>query len=176
MTPFEIVVAVDAAWGIGADAGLPWPKLPRDLAHFKRVTTATRDPGRRNAVVMGRKTWESIPPRWRPLDGRLNVVITRTAGYAVPDGVVVAPALEPALDQAAAHSDVESVFVVGGGEIYRQALELPGCRRVHLTRIAATFPADTYFPDITARFRCERVVDEVEESGVRYTIESWVPA
>ena len=76
---FQLVVAAGRALGIGKGGGLPW-KLPGDMAYFKELTTATRGGGKRNAVVMGRGTWESIPPRFRPLPGRVNVVLSRSAG------------------------------------------------------------------------------------------------
>eukprot|EP00850_Spirogloea_muscicola_P017282 SM000147S01101 [mRNA] locus=s147:52578:53099:+ [translate_table: standard] len=130
---FQVVVAAARrGLGIGAGGRLPW-SLPGDMAHFKEVTTATTvgGAGRRNAVVMGRRTWESIPWRFRPLPGRLNVVLTRdaAAAAALPPGVLavnggldVALALLAAEEHAAA---VESVFVIGGGQVYRRVPASP---------------------------------------------------
>ncbi len=73
---FDIVVAADLDWAIGKANGLPWPKLKGDLQHFKRVTCAVTE-GKRAAVIMGRKTWESTEVAGRPLPRRLNIVITR---------------------------------------------------------------------------------------------------
>jgi len=83
--PFQVVVACTLDGGIGLDGGMPW-SLPEDMAYFKALTSSTRDRARRNAVVMGRKTWDSIPACFRPLAHRLNVVISRRAplGGAVP--------------------------------------------------------------------------------------------
>ena len=75
--PFQVVVAATKdEMGIGFEGGLPW-RLPKDMAYFKAVTAQVSEPGTRNAVIMGRKTWESIPSKFRPLPGRLNVVLSR---------------------------------------------------------------------------------------------------
>src|SRR5688500_12118577 len=127
---FEAVVAADLGEGIGAAGGIPW-KLPADLAHLKRITSDTAVPGTRNAVVMGRKTWDTIPDRWRPLPGRLNVVVSRQRHLAMPEGVILATDVEKALAAARAVADVERIFVLGGGDIYRQSFALDGCRRIY---------------------------------------------
>jgi dihydrofolate reductase len=130
----SILVATDARGAIGRDGGLPW-HLPNDLKRFKSLTMG-------KPIVMGRRTWDSIG---RPLPGRLNVVITRQAAYAAA-GATVVPSLDAAL---AAAGSVEEVCVIGGGEIYR--LALPITSRIHLTRIDATVPADTFFPALDPR-------------------------
>src|SRR5438067_9831623 len=104
-----LVVAMDANRGIGIDNKLPW-HLPEDLAHFKRVTLG-------HPIIMGRKTWDSIG---RPLPGRRNIVITRNPQWHA-DGTERASSLTSALDLARNES---KVFVIGGGEIYAQALPL----------------------------------------------------
>jgi dihydrofolate reductase/thymidylate synthase len=73
----SVVVAASKDWGIGKDGGIPW-RLPGDMAYFREVTMATTDPEKHNAVVMGRRTWDSIPAKFRPLKGRTNIVLTRT--------------------------------------------------------------------------------------------------
>lgn len=172
---FEAVVAADLGDGIGAAGAIPW-RLPADLAHLKRVTTETAVPGTRNAVVMGRKTWDTLPDRWRPLPGRLNVVVSRQRHLRMPEGVVLAPALEPALAAARATPDVEKIFVLGGGDIYRQCFELDGCRRIYLTRVLGRFECDTFLAPIPSRFRREALLSEGQESGLGYRIEVWAPA
>ncbi|MEJ7601146.1 MAG: dihydrofolate reductase, partial [Kofleriaceae bacterium] len=142
---FDVVVAADLEWGIGKQGGLPWPRLPGDLAHFKRVTS-TASEGRRNAIVMGRKTWESKEVGGVPLPRRLNVVISRSAGLIVPEGVVVASSLDHAL----AVPDVETVFVVGGAGLFQTALEHAGLRSVYLTRVEGRFECDIRMPDLDA--------------------------
>jgi dihydrofolate reductase/thymidylate synthase len=77
--PAGVVVAASNSWGIGADGGIPW-RLPGDMRYFRRVTLRTADCGKQNAVVMGRRTWDSIPAKFRPLKGRTNIVLTRSPG------------------------------------------------------------------------------------------------
>ncbi|HEU4728515.1 MAG TPA: dihydrofolate reductase [Kofleriaceae bacterium] len=165
---FDIVLAADLDWGIGKAGGLPWPRLRGDLQHFKRLTTAATE-GRRNAVVMGRKTWESKEVGRKPLPDRLNVVVSRSP-LAVPEGVIAARSIDDAL----AVTGVESIFVVGGAGLIRDAIERDDLRHVYLTRIEQRFDCDVTMPDLDARgfvhdaWNGERAA---EEHGVRYRIE-----
>ncbi len=127
----SILVAVAENGVIGRGGDLPW-HLAADLGRFKRLTIG-------HAIVMGRKTWESIG---RPLPGRRMVVVTRQAGYRA-EGVRVAAGLQQALEMAREAGDREP-FVVGGAEIYRQALPLAS--RLYRTRVLADVEGDTYFP------------------------------
>jgi len=172
MKTFDIVVAADEHLGIAKDGDLPW-RLPADLKHFKRTTTETSDPNERNAVIMGRKTWESVPENYRPLPGRLNVVLSRRAGYELPDGVWLAGSIDEALRRLGDAPDIDSVFVVGGGAVYTEAIAMAACRRVIITRIAAAFDCDTVFPELGADYELERVIDEGRDNDLDYRIEVW---
>jgi len=134
-----LIAAVARNGVIGADGAMPW-RLSSDLRRFKALTLG-------HPVVMGRRTFESIG---RPLPGRANIVVSRSEGFA-PDGVTVAPSLEAGLDAArrlAEASGADTVFVIGGGEIYRAAL--PVADRLFLTHVEAEPDGDTRFPDIDA--------------------------
>lgn len=125
---YQVVVAATKEMGIGKDGKLPW-KLPSDLKFFKDVTLRTSDSEKKNAVIMGRKTWESIPLKHRPLPGRLNVVLTRSRGFNVGglDNVVTCGSMDSALELLGMRPydlSVERVFVIGGGEILRWAFIL----------------------------------------------------
>jgi len=165
---FDIVVAADLDWGIGKAGGLPWPKLRGDLQHFKRITS-TASEGQRNAIVMGRKTWDSKEVARKPLPNRLNVVVSR-GELAVPAGVIAARSI----DEALAVGGVESIFVVGGAGLIRDVIERGDLRFVYLTRIEQRFDCDVRMPDLDARgfvrdaWEGERAADEFE---VRYRIE-----
>jgi dihydrofolate reductase len=171
VTDFAWVVAADQRHGIGKHNDLPWPRLKADLKHFRVVTSAAPD-GRLNAVIMGRRTWDSIPPKYRPMPERLNVVISR-GRPEVPDGVLVASSLDDALAQTAGAGDLARRFVIGGGEIFRQAFGHPRCAEVYLTRIAATFDCDTFIPDVHEHFALAETMASHHEAGVDYHIERW---
>ena len=170
---FDIIVAADPSWGIGRDNALPWPKLKSDLAHFKAVTSAA-DAGKRNAIIMGRRTWESKEVGARPLPRRLTVVVSR-GRLEVPEGVLAARSLTEALYKAGRHDDVERVFVVGGAQLYRDALDHPRFRFAYLTRVAQTFACDTHIPSLDHLVPDAGWTSEAsghhEDAGIAYTIE-----
>jgi dihydrofolate reductase len=169
---FDVVVAADLEWGIGRDGALPWPKLRGDLQHFKRVTTTTSDPERQNAVIMGRKTWDSAEVAGKALPRRRNIVVSRRADLTLPDGVVLAGSLDDAL---AAAATSESAFVVGGAVLFREAFEHPALRWVYLTRVLARYDCDARLPDLDARgFTRDDAWPGAcagEDNGVAYRIE-----
>jgi dihydrofolate reductase len=117
---------------IGKDGVMPW-HLPEDLAHFKRVTLGS-------PVIMGRKTWDSLPPRFRPLPGRANIVITRQADWQAP-GATRATSLAEAI---ALCGDAPKAWVIGGAEIYARALPLAHIAEV--TELDTDFEGDTFAP------------------------------
>ena len=167
---YACVVAIDRNRGIGRDNDLPWPKLPGDLGHFKRITCNTRIVGARNAVIMGRRTWDSVPAKYRPLAGRINVVVSRTTNFG--DHAIAARDLASAVDAATA-AGAESIYVVGGGQIYANAVEDPRCTSLYITQLDAEFPCDAHFPNFADRFVRAAADEPRSEAGVTYTIERW---
>ena len=147
-----IVVATDRNNGIGINNTLPW-HLPEDLAHFKRTTTG-------HAILMGRKTFESIG---RPLPNRRNIVITRNADWQHA-GVETAASL-PA---AAALAGDDPAFIIGGAQIYAEALPL--VNRLIVTRIEQTFDCDAFFPALDPQIWQETAREQhhAETSGFDY--------
>lgn len=127
------------------------------------------NPAARNAVLMGRKTWDSLPPRFRPLPGRLNGVLSRQLHPGVFHGShQVWPSLPAALDALSADPTIKQVFVAGGGEIFAEALLRPDCDRVFLTDIDAEYPCDTFLAGFDGRFRDMATSPWIEEDGVKY--------
>merc|ERR1719387_2977366 len=106
----------------------------------------TAPPGKTNAVIMGRRTWDSIPPKFRPLPGRLNVVLSRTAQTDAFEGATVTRSLTEAQEFLAGCKDVGEVFVIGGEAAYKEAVELPNCARIYLTRVGVDVECDAFFP------------------------------
>jgi dihydrofolate reductase len=169
---FDVVIAADRGWGIGKANALPWPKLRADQQHFRRMTNAA-SPGKRNAIVMGRKTWDSAEIASRPLPNRLNVVVSR-GEIAVPPGVLAVHSLDEALAVVAALADVEHTFLVSGAGLLAAALTHPELRYVYLTRVDATFDCDVRIPELdTLGFVHVQWDGEFasEDGGVRYRVE-----
>ena len=155
MPEVVIVAAVARNRAIGKDNQLLW-SLPEDMAHFKALTAG-------RTVVMGRKTWESLPPRFRPLPGRRNIVVSRRAGYAAP-GAELAGSLENALELA---STADMVFVIGGEQIYRQAMARAD--RLELTEVDVAPAADAWFPDVTeADWQAAERREQTGADGTRF--------
>ena len=127
-----LVAAVARGGVIGRDSGIPW-RLPEDMQRFRALTMG-------HPVVMGRRTWESLPDQFRPLPGRGNVVITRNSDWSA-QGADRAGSFEDALRLLEGEP---TVFVIGGGEIYAAAL--PSADELLLTEIDAEIEGDTYFP------------------------------
>ena len=138
---------------------MPW-HLPEDLAHFKRTTLS-------HPVIMGRKTWDSIPPRFRPLPGRTNIVVTRQADWQ-QNGAQRVPSLREALQQC---ENAEKVWVIGGAQIYAQALPLAD--ELVVTEINADFDGDAFAPAIGPEWHeiaRERIV---AANGLPLAIVTW---
>jgi dihydrofolate reductase len=171
LRPFGCVLAADERGGIGKNNDLPWPKLAADLRHFRGLTSSAAS-GQSNAVIMGRKTWDSVPPKYRPLPDRLNIVISR-GHVELPDGVRLAGSLADALADASRAPGVDKIFVVGGGEIYRQAFAHRECRDLFLTRIHGVFDCDTFIADVTEHFAWVETIGQHHDRGITYTIERW---
>ncbi|CAL8288797.1 unnamed protein product [Merluccius merluccius] len=176
------IVAVCPDGGIGYKGDLPWhpTRLPNEFKHFRRLTV-TGTPGaaaedRRNVVIMGRRTWFSIPERNRPLGDRINIVLSRQL-EAPPAG---AHHLARDLDSALRLLDgpggpaADQVWVIGGGSLYAEVMETPGPRRLFVTRVLTQFPCDTFFPDVDPdRYRLLPEFPGVspdlqEENGIQY--------
>jgi|GEM_PF-62912 len=128
-------------------------------------------PGARNAVIMGRKTWDSLPPRFRPLPGRLNGVLSRSLPAGVFQGSHhVWPSLDAALAELGRDPTIRNIFVAGGGEIFSEALRRLDCARVFITDIDAEYPCDTFLTGMEAGpgFRETSGSPSLEEDGVLY--------
>lgn len=155
----SIIAALGHDRVIGNGTDLLW-RLPEDLKHFKEITAG-------HPVIMGRKTWESLPEKFRPLPGRLNIVVTRSGWYET-EGAVVVHSFPEALSYAKEAAGSEEIFAIGGGEIYRAAL--PFSSRLYLTLVDDATPGITTFPDYSD-FVNELSREDHAENGISY---SWV--
>ena len=140
---------------IGRDGQLPW-HLPADLAHFKQTTLG-------QAVVMGRKTWDSLPERFRPLPGRTNIVITRQTDWHAP-GALVAHSLDQAMSLCPAPGPL---WVIGGADIYAQALPLAST--VVVTEIDVEVQGDAHAPKLGTEWKEMSRLLQQNEDGLSYS-------
>lgn len=132
----SIIVAVDNNNVIGKDNALIW-HLPADMKFFKEKTTG-------HCIITGRKNYESIPLKFRPLPNRTNIIVTRQTDYDAP-GALVVSSIENALDKAKELSNDE-IFIIGGAEIFKQSMNLAD--KLYITHIHHSFEGDVYFPEI----------------------------
>ncbi|KAL5557994.1 hypothetical protein UlMin_034205 [Ulmus minor] len=176
---YKVVVAATRNMGIGKDGKLPW-RLPSDLKFFKDLTTTTLDSTKRNAVVMGKKTWQSIPILFRPLPARLNVVLTRSGSIddIIPENVVKCGSLSSALEllaQSPYSQSIERVFVIGGGQVLREAMNAPLCDAIHITEVETDFECDTFIPPIDLSvFRPCYSSPPIVENNIRFSFVTYV--
>lgn len=133
----SLIAAVASNGVIGKDNDLIWT-LRDDMAFFKTTTKG-------HHVIMGRKNWDSIPERFRPLPGRPNIILSRDAGFS-SEGAICLNSLEAALDTAREAGE-EEAFIIGGAQIYRLALEMGVVDTMYLTHVERDYEGDTWFPD-----------------------------
>ena len=159
MTRINLIYARAANGVIGANGTLPW-HLPEDLAYFKRQTLGA-------PVVMGRKSWDSLPPRFRPLPGRANIVVTRQADWQA-EGAQRAASLAEAFALAGSTADdVPELWVIGGAQIYAEAEPL--AQRAVVTEIAQDFAGDAFAPTLGPAWRENaREAHVSAATGLRY--------
>ncbi|XP_066955476.1 dihydrofolate reductase isoform X1 [Macrobrachium rosenbergii] len=179
MSPkLNIIVAACENNGIGKNGELPW-KLREEMKYFSRITKTTSDPKKKNVVVMGRKTWESIPSKFRPLPGRLNVILSSQPKeyFGDTNGSIICQSFEAALEEACSQDDkLETIWVIGGSSLYEMALTSEKLHRVYVTRILATIACDTFLPPLDLE-KFKLVNDPAvpqepqEESGLKYRYE-----
>lgn len=172
-----IVAATKDTRGIGRQGTIPW-RISKDLTFFKDVTTRTVIPGLRNGVIMGSRTWESIPEKMRPLPGRLNVVLTEHKDPGTfPKQVHVASSLTNALKWLEEQRDVDQIFCIGGESVYRACLALPECQRIYYTQVSSSdqslLDCDTFFPNIPKNFQLvnESPMDQTADGKLSFNFQ-----
>ncbi|XP_001630551.2 dihydrofolate reductase isoform X1 [Nematostella vectensis] len=171
---FSCIVAMDLKRGIGKNNDLPW-KIRGDMKFFTEKTSEVKTEGKQNAVIMGRKVWESIPEKFRPLKGRLNIVLSRTLSEP-PQGAQLCRSFEQALTILSTDpytEKIENVFVCGGSALYKDAIAHSACTRIYITYIDQEFDCDVFFPEFdqnTYHLVEDPDVPSVqhEEKGIKY--------
>lgn len=176
------IVAVCPNMGIGNNGNFPWHpiRLSKEFKHFQRMTSTPSVEGKCNAVIMGRKTWHSIPEKNRPLKNRINIVLSRELKEVPVGAHYLAPDLDSALallDSSDLQDKVDLVWIIGGSALYKEALESPASHRLFVTRILQDFDSDTFIPEINLnKFKLlpefpDVPADIQEENGIRFKYE-----
>jgi dihydrofolate reductase len=151
---FSIIAAMDPNRGIGKDNAMPW-HCKADMKHFAQTTKG-------HTVIMGRKTWESLPEKYRPLPDRLNVVVSRQKDYPLPEGVELVHSLDEALQFEG------ELFVMGGATLYSEAIVHPDCDHLIITMISPSFDCDAFFPEIPADYTQSDALPFQKEGDLEY--------
>jgi dihydrofolate reductase len=154
--PLNLIFARARNGVIGKNNTLPW-HLPEDLAHFKQTTLG-------QPVVMGRKTWDSLPPKFRPLPGRTNIVVTRQRDWHA-EGAVALHSIEEALQHCPGDAQI---WVIGGAEVYAQAMPLAS--RAVVTEIDADYEGDAFAPTFDAHWQEAARTHHVAANGLHYSL------
>jgi dihydrofolate reductase len=165
-TSLSIIVAVAKNNVIGRNNDLIW-HLPADMKYFKETTAG-------HSIITGRKNYESIPEKYRPLPNRVNIVVTRQENYVAP-GAVVLPSVDAAIAYAKQLEGHDEIFIIGGGEIYKQSIAKVD--KLYITKIEQAFEGDTYFPALDMTYWVESKKSAVfldEKSGLKYSFCEYV--
>ncbi|XP_046464116.1 dihydrofolate reductase-like [Daphnia pulex] len=170
----NLIVATASNMGIGFQGTIPW-RLKKDMALFAKLTKNTNDTNKQNAVVMGRKTWESIPEKNRPLSNRLNIVLSSSQQI---ENTLTCKSLETAMQllQTPPYLDqIENIWIIGGASVYKEAMEHSSCHRIYVTHILKDFECDVFMPAIDpAKFSLvgDSKVPEgtEEENGISFNV------
>lgn len=163
----SLIVAMDNERGIGKNNDLMW-HLPADMKFFKETTTG-------HIVVTGRKNYDSIPERFRPLPNRENAVLTRNTDYEAP-GALVFASLEACLKHYENETE-RTVFIIGGGQIYKEAMELNVLDEMYITHVDHIYGADTFFPDFDeSKWNVETVFKQEadEKHAVGFEVKKYI--
>ena len=174
---FNIILAVDEKnwlWKLG---DLAW-KLPWDLKYFKKTTSKTKDLGKHNVVIMWRKTWDSIPGKFRPLPDRINCILSKTLKTEsidsdINDFVLYFNDFDHCLKELDKKDNIETVYLIWGWSLYNQFINHPKLKKIYITKVLWDFDCDVFFDGIPKNFYLKKYSDDIEENGVKYRFEQW---
>lgn len=171
----QVVIANTTNGGIGFENDLPWKrKLSTDLKRFRQITTNS-EPNKMNAVIMGRKTWESLPLNYRPLPNRINIILSKNnIQIDENENVCVCTSFENALEFANNSKQIDQVFVIGGSSLFDLALQSPFCSTIHQTLILENFNCDTKINmDLLNNFTIVQSTNIQTENNIRFQFQTW---
>lgn len=161
--PVALILAVDEQNGLGRWNTLAW-KIKWDMSYFKEITTTTLSPFKQNAVVMWRRTWESIPERFRPLPNRKNYILTRDENFQGGDGVF--HSLESCIEALQSNDLIETIYVIGWSQIYNEAINKDIADTVYLTQIFNSWDCDVFFVWVPDNYSLDIIGEKQEENWI----------
>ncbi len=160
---FSLIVAIGENREIGKNNDLLW-RLPNDMKFFKETTIG-------HTVIMGRKNWESIPEKFRPLTDRKNIVLTTNSNYQAAGAIVITD-FNKLNEEAGLLSNQSKNFIIGGAQIYQLALLHLDITEMYITHVHATFEADTFFPKISLEdWKSETIYQQEKDAKHTYSFE-----
>ena len=152
MKKINMILAVDSKNGLWKKWDLAW-KISHDLKIFKEITSKTKDLAKMNAIIMWKKTWESLPSKFRPLSNRINCILSRSIkqesiNSKIGDFVLYFNSIDSCIQELLTKTNLENIFVIWWANIYNQFLNHSRLDRIYLTKIDNNFEGDTHFPEI----------------------------
>ena len=170
---FNIILAVDSKNGIWKDNWLAW-KISADMKYFKNITSNTNDLAKMNAVVMWRKTRESIPSKYRPLPERVNCILSRKIinndiWSKIDDYVLYFNSLEKCLSELESKENIENIFLIWGANLYNQVLDNPMLDKIYITKVKWDYNCDVFFDWVPNYFIEESSTDIQTENDIDYS-------
>lgn len=149
----DIIVMTCSNGGIGYNGTIPWSE-PVDMKYFQQLTTRVKDENKKNAVIMGRRTFESM--KEKPLKNRENYVISSTKKNI--NNVYFFEIFEECLENLKLRDDIENVFIIGGSRLYKEAMNHKECRYIYKNVLNKEYRCDTFFPEITDDYSLSRLM------------------
>lgn len=176
MKTHALIVAHDEKLGIGKDNRMPW-YIKADMKYFRDLTTtlnANDDSVSQkiNVVIMGRRTWESLPDSYRPLPNRINVVISRNSNYKFPAEVIHSKSIEEALN-ILKQKNYGNIFVIGGAAIYQAAIKMKVFDTLYVTEIEGNYNCDVFFPEYQNVFELLESSAPISEGEYRFSYKTF---
>ncbi|XP_063819987.1 dihydrofolate reductase isoform X1 [Pseudophryne corroboree] len=176
----SVVAVCPPGQGIGRAGTLPWPPLRNEFKHFQKLTMTPTTAGKQNVVIMGRKTWFSIPEKNRPLKERINIVLSKELTEPPKGAHYLAKSLDAALellDKSELRDQIDLIWIIGGSSLYKEVMDKPVSQRLFVTRIQQEFDCDTFLPEID--IQSYKLLPEYpgissemqEENGIKYKFE-----
>ena len=166
----NIIVAIDNKNGIGNKGKIPW-FIKSDLSYFKKVTTHTNTILLKNIVIMGRKTWDSLPTSVKPLPDRINIILSKTISEPLFQGGFVCKSMDACFEliQTLEHANKNNIFIIGGSHIYKEAIHHKMTQKLYITKVYNTFECDTWFPEIDKNtYKLTHVSPFYNENNIYY--------